>query len=170
MTYSKLNKKIIWSWIISRLILLIILTTALLGTKFMIVDSVTELNWLINLIVITLIVLLTLNAIAYPFFQFNRWKYCITEDKIEIVKGLFFTTTTIIPIIKIQHVSINQGPINKLFKLTKVTVNTAGGIHEIVGLTNSEAQDITDYLNSKVITKFRKKEENSPVQKELSNG
>ena len=141
----------------------------MLTAKSVINDLSSQLNWISNIILIILIVLLTLNAIVYPFFQFNQWKYCITEDKIEIVKGLFFTTTTIIPIIKIQHVAINQGPINKLFKLTKVNINTAGGIHEIAGLTINEAQHITDYLNSKVITKVNKKMETSLIQEELDN-
>lgn len=169
MNYSKLNKNIIWSWFTSRLILLIIFSVTLLGIKFKIKDSILESNWLVNLIIIIIIILLTLNALIYPFLEFNQWKYCITEDKIEIVHGLFFIKTTIIPIIKIQHVSMNQGPINRLFKLTKVTINTAGGIHVIDGLTVQEAQNITDYLNSKVITKVIKKEKNSTIQEELSN-
>lgn len=167
MIYKKLNKNIIWSWITARLILLVTLTSALLVGKFKVGDSVSELSWLINLITIAIISLLALNTFIYPFFQYKRWKYCITEDKIETVRGLFFTTDTIIPIIKIQHVSINQGPINKLFKLNKVTISTAGGVHEIVGLTNSESQDITDYLNSKVITKVKNK--NLVISEVLTN-
>lgn len=169
MNYTKLNKRIIWSWFTSRLILLTVFTITLLGIKFKIKDLIGEHNWILNLIIIIILILLTLNAIIYPFLEFNQWKYCVTEDKIEIIHGLFFIKTTIIPIIKIQHVSINEGPINRLFKLTKVTINTAGGIHVIDGLTVQEAQDITDYLNSKVITKVLKKEENCILQEELSN-
>ncbi|SHH66971.1 hypothetical protein SAMN02745196_00958 [Clostridium collagenovorans DSM 3089] len=157
MNYKNLETSTRWSWFISRLILLLILGGILIGIKISLGKIIPDFNWLINLIVIVSLVLLSLNALIYPFFEYKQWKYMITEDKIEIVHGLFFVTTTIIPILRIQHVSISQGPINKLFNLNNITINTAGGAHNITGLTLEDANKISEYLNARIISKVKNK-------------
>lgn len=157
MDYKNLETSTRWSWFISRLILLLILGGILIGIKISLGKIIPDFNWLINLIVIASIVLLALNALIYPFFEYKQWKYLITEDKIEIVHGLFFVTTTIIPILRIQHVSISQGPINKLFNLNNITISTAGGAHNITGLTLEDANKISEYLNTRIISKVKNK-------------
>lgn len=153
--YKTINKKIIWSWCISRFILLIILGGILFGISITVKKNFSDFNWIINLILYSSLALLVLNVLLYPIIEFKQWRYNIAEDEIEIIHGIFTITTTLIPILRIQHVSIEQGPINKLFKLTSVMIFTAGGNHKIVGLTIDEANKIIEYLNKRIIKELK---------------
>jgi membrane protein YdbS with pleckstrin-like domain len=58
---------------------------------------------------------------------FRVKKYAIRSRDIIFNSGLIYQNTTIVPFNRVQHVEIKNGPIDRLFGLSRLKVYTAGG-------------------------------------------
>ncbi|MGL4773331.1 MAG: PH domain-containing protein [Clostridium sp.] len=155
MEFEKLNKKSKKSWLISRAIVTGIIATILIVIRVIISRNVPQdfLNKngiFIDIGIGIILVLLLLNTFVYPAFEYKQWSYLITKDKIEFTEGIFFVRRVIIPIIRVQHIQVNQGPINRLLNLATITICTAGGNHQIPNIDIQRAEEISGYLKNKV--------------------
>lgn len=161
MEYEKLDKRAILSWRLGRLISLIIISIILsIGTLITKIINLSPTIYMYIYIGCGLIITYKLlSLIFYPEIEYRQWKYLITEDKVEIHKGIFFINTTIIPIIRIQHISLSQGPINRKLGLYQVTISLASGAFTIEGLTEEKANKISEYLKNKLYTRLKSKGE-----------
>lgn len=169
MEYNKLNINSKKSWMLSRLITTIIVSTILIVSDIFLI-YVNKIQWainisfFINLGVGILILLLLLNTFLYPFIEYKQWKYLITDDKVDFSEGIFFLTRTVIPIVRIQHIKVHQGPINRKFNLADIEIVTAGGSHKIPNIELSKAEEISDYLKNKIKTKVEEINESTNSQ------
>lgn len=121
-------------------------------------DSIIGALIMIGLLVITILVIL--NIILFPKIRYNRYKYSVTDDRIEVKKGLFLITTSIIQIKRIQKIELSNGPIDRIFGLSNVNIFTAAGTVDIKFLNNKEAKEISDKVNELLKNKLEKKNEN----------
>jgi len=96
-----------------------------------------------------------LNFLIYPPVEYRQWAYLITPDRIEIRKGIFFHSIRIVPISRIQHVTVFEGPIARAYHLASVTINTAGGSMKIEGLARETAEEICNSLKTIVNRKIQ---------------
>lgn len=155
MEYSKLNEKSKSSWMLARAITTLIMSLILgIGKWFFTFNLKVELfikfGGYINAAIGIIVVLLLLNTFIYPVIEYAQWKYMINEDKIEFSEGIYSVTTTIIPMVRIQHIKINQGPINKIFNLADISIFTAGGTHKIPNIEMEKAKEISEFLKNKI--------------------
>lgn len=155
MEYEKLHQNSKKSWFLARLIVTIVMGVVFLGGRFILgeitVDTgAVEYAFVGDIVMLGIFVLLLLNTFIYPAFEYKQWKYAITSDKVEFSEGIFFTKRTTIPIVRVQHIQINQGPINRWLKLADITISTAGGQHKIPNIHISKAEEIGDYLKNKI--------------------
>ncbi|WP_425447306.1 PH domain-containing protein [Dethiothermospora halolimnae] len=97
-------------------------------------------------------------TLIHPFIEYNQWSYCITEEKVEYNHGIYYTKKSIIPISRIQHLDLSQGPLQKLFKFSSVKIYTAGMTHTIEDIPISKAEVIAENLN-KLILKVNENED-----------
>ncbi len=144
--------------IISGLIILII--SIIITT---IVFSNTK-NTFIQMIDITILIIIIvgvlLDIIVFPKIRYNRYKYLVTDERVEVKKGLFLITTSIIQIKRIQKIELSNGPIDRKFGLSNVNIYTAAGTVDIKFLSNDEAREISDKVNELLKNKLEKKNEN----------
>lgn len=82
--------------------------------------------------------------VILPPIRYARWRYEVTQDYLDIARGIFWRKRFIIPFIRVQNTDTRQGPILRLFGLASVTVATAAGEHEIPGLGMEEADRLRD--------------------------
>lgn len=101
-----------------------------------------------------------LDIILFPQIRYNRYKYLINDDRIEVKKGLFLITTSIIQIKRVQKIELSNGPIDRMFNLSNVDIFTAAGTVDIKFLKNEEAKEISDKVNELLKNKLEKKHEN----------
>ncbi|PRR82622.1 PH domain-containing protein [Clostridium vincentii] len=92
-----------------------------------------------------------LSIFVHPFIEYKQWKYCIAEDRVEFTHGVYYKSKNIIPISKIQHLEIIQGPIQKLFHLSSIEIYTAGASHKIEAILTAEADQIVESLNKSIL-------------------
>ncbi|MDR5586442.1 MULTISPECIES: PH domain-containing protein [Clostridium] len=165
---NKLHKNAIKSWVISRCIgTILFLFISLI--VFYIMESKFEIQWIVKnskyiLLGISIIGLLCIiDTIINPIIEYKTWIYELTSDKIDFTQGIFTKKRTIVPIIKIEHIKINRGPINSRLGLANIEIFTAGGSHEIPNIEVKVAEEIGEYLNNKIkekVEEFNEKNRN----------
>ena len=79
-----------------------------------------------------------------PPIRYVRWRYELSEDYLDIARGIIWRKRFIIPFIRVQNTDTRQGPILRAFGLSSVTVATAAGEHEIPGLALDVAEQLRD--------------------------
>ena len=158
MEFKRVGRKAKAKWRLSRAVGLIIL---LIPFAFVLVSYLAGNAELLTLIILGAVCLAQLvNLIVYPIIEYAQWEYLITDDRIEIKKGIFWKSHTVLPISRIQHVCARQGPVQRIFGLGTIEIMTAANMHRIEELDFETAEEICallqDYLNKK-LAKLEKK-------------
>lgn len=86
------------------------------------------------------------------FKAFKFRGYALRTHDILYRDGWMWKSWMVIPFNRIQHLEINQGPIDRIFDLASLQLFTAGGSSsdiEIDGLTPGQAADIKSFIMSK---------------------
>jgi hypothetical protein len=106
-----------------------------------------------ELVVVAVITLLAMNLVVtlfWPAFEYNAFRYMIREDDLLVQSGVIFRRWSSIPHNRIQHVDTRQGPIERLFGLSRLLVFTAAGMSadgSIPGLATADAERLRDQLS-----------------------
>lgn len=95
--------------------------------------------WIYVIISIVMLVVKVLWVIVFPNIRHNIWRYEVREREIEIQSGLFIVTRTLIPMVRVQHVDTEQGPILKKYGLSNIKVSSAASSHQIPFLLTEDA-------------------------------
>ena len=82
-----------------------------------------------------------------PDIRWRTWRYDVSEQEIDLLHGVFIKTRTLIPMVRVQHVDTEQGPLLRRFGLSSVTVSTAAGSHEIPALADDVAARLRDQIS-----------------------
>lgn len=129
----------IWIIIIALLCIVPFLLVALIDE-----EDLAWANTVVLIELVALVVLLILFLGILPSIRYARWRYRVSDDYLEIRKGIIWRSHYVIPFIRVQNTDTRQGPIMRMFGLSSVTVATAAGEHEIPGLRTAEAQVLRD--------------------------
>lgn len=97
-----------------------------------------------------LMVTLAVNGFCSPPFRYRRYRYAIDEECIQIREGYLWREEHIVPMERLHQITMAQGPIDRIFGLTKVIVTTAGGEVTIRFLEYEKAQLIAESLKKKI--------------------
>lgn len=156
MEYSRLNKNAQKACLLANLIALIIIGGILIGLRIFFAQKIAKYSLLVDIVLGIILFILVLSTLLEPIIQHKRWKYIVMEDRIEFVHGIYFLTTTIIPMVRIQHINIEEGPIDRIYKIAKIKINTAGGSHNIEGIPKEKALEISNYIKDRIQFKVNK--------------
>ncbi len=99
-----------------------------------------------------------LEVFIYPKLEYEQWRYLVTEDRVEILHGIIFRQKTILPIIRIQNISVNQGPINRGLELFDIQMATASGSFDIPCLEKEVSDGISENLKNRIYDRIRARE------------
>jgi hypothetical protein len=100
--------------------------------------------------------LLTAVALTAPR-QYARMAYALGGDYLRAVRGFLFFTDTVVPFVRVQHIDVGQGPVERLFGLARVVVHTAGTHNSVVtlpGLTRADAEAMRETIRRHIVTDF----------------
>ncbi|SHN22348.1 PH domain-containing protein [Gracilibacillus kekensis] len=86
-------------------------------------------------------------AFLIPKLRWKRWRYQIYDQEVYIQHGILIVTRTVVPMIRVQHVDTQQGPILKKYGLSTLEISTAATTHEIPALLEEEAADLRDQIS-----------------------
>ncbi len=92
--------------------------------------------------------------IVMPGRRWQRWAYARTGEELRVVRGWLFRSDTIVPWRRVQHIDVDQGPVERMFGLATITVHTAGTHNSTVslpGLKLDDANDLRDAMRARIL-------------------
>ncbi|WDT66624.1 PH domain-containing protein [Companilactobacillus crustorum] len=101
---------------------------------------------IVGLAFLGLTILIPLIEVMLVNYHWNYWTYYIDAQQVELRHGFFFRKQIIIPIARIQNVTLKQGPILRLKNLQKIVIETAAGGNDISGIKNDEADNLKELI------------------------
>ncbi len=115
------------SAIILALVLMIIAVVAdeLLSSEF---------GWPFGLITGPAFLLALFLVIRIPGARYNARGYQISRDRLRVVRGIMWHSDTIVPFGRVQHIDVDQGPIERALGIATMTLHTAGSHNASVHL------------------------------------
>lgn len=144
---NSLNKRALTAWRISWSISMGILL--LISIAVLIVIFIFDFPKWIGYSLMAVDIVLSIFYIAiYPKLQWKKWKYEVHEAEVDIQHGVFIVKRTLVPMVRVQHVDTQQGPLLRRFRLKSVTISTAATMHEIPALDEEEADLLRDRISS----------------------
>lgn len=91
-----------------------------------------------------------ITAFVVPVLRWERWRYDLSENEIDLLRGFIIKKRTLIPINRVQHVDTSQGPVYRKFGLSSVKVSTAATTHEIPALNEEIAAEVRNRISQLV--------------------
>ncbi len=144
-----MHPNLLKSMIAKRIIFILVLASA--GSIYYFIQPYIELSfWRLSLIYLG-IVLLAFVLIFVAKAYFRRKKFKIAEKNVSFQEGLFYQKETVVPFARIQHIEIDEGPLERFFKIATLSIYTAGDSGrdlKISGLELVRAQEIKSYISN----------------------
>ncbi len=140
---EKLDARAVKAWLYSGLLwgaaLMIIPVAYILGAFFIWELPFIWAGWAGIIIVLsgTLV-----GAIIVPRLRMRYWRYEIREDEIDIQHGIIIIKRTLVPMLRVQHVDTERGPVMRHFGLATLRISTAATEHRIPALALEKAGEL----------------------------
>ena len=87
-----------------------------------------------GIVIVPVLTLYVFFAFVVPARKYRHWGYDMGSDRLRIVRGYMFNHDTVVPFGRIQHIDVDQGPIDRRYDLATLTVHTAGNHNSTVAL------------------------------------
>lgn len=96
-------------------------------------------------------------VVSFPSRRMSRWGYRMGADELRVARGWLFRTDTIVPFVRVQHIDVGQGPIERWFGLSHLVVHTSGTHNSTVtlpGLQSDLAASMREAIRRHIQTDF----------------
>jgi uncharacterized protein len=110
-----------------------------------------------GLLPLIFLILGLLGVAVAPQRIYRRLRYRLTGQLLQVVRGWLFHVDTIVPLVRVQHLDVVRGPLDKMFGTASLVVHTAGTHNSTVtvpGLAPERAAEIRDIIREHVRTDF----------------
>ncbi|PEP54117.1 PH domain-containing protein [Bacillus pseudomycoides] len=98
--------------------------------------------WLFYVLIGLTVVYTPFDYFIFPKLRQRYYSYRLNEEELEIQHGMFTVKRVLVPMIRVQHVTIEQGPIMRKYDLAELQISTAATSHSIPGLKLREAEQL----------------------------
>ena len=140
---QRLATAVRWVWFGGYLIPIALITVAVLQVDLFLLDVGG------GVVTAATFVGLAVFALWRTITRFSNWSWELTGHDLVIHRGVVFKLTRIVPRVRIQHVDISSGPLDRFFGLRRLSIYTAGTREadaSIPGLTEERAEALRSAL------------------------
>ena len=95
---------------------------------------------------LAVLALAVLSVGVVPGLRWRRWRYEIRPDEVDLQRGVWWVSRTLVPLARIQHVDTRQGPLQRRYGLSTVVFHTAAGANQIPELSTPIAAEARDRI------------------------
>lgn len=88
-----------------------------------------------------------------PGRRYRAWGYAMEDAELQLRRGVWTQLHTIVPLARVQHIDISQGPLERVFAVCRLIVHTAGTMHSLVvlpGLSRATAERMRDEIRAHI--------------------
>ena len=92
-------------------------------------------------------------VIYLPMRRYATRGYSLAEERLRVVRGVLFHSDTVVPFGRVQHIDVDQGPLERAFHLATLTVHTAGSHNASVslpGLAHDDAMAMREAIRAAI--------------------
>ena len=152
MELRKLDKSVLKLWYIRAAIEALVLIGAFISAIIILTASgaSSDVMTVVLLGVGMPVLLLLALVLTLPGLRYKMYAWGYDDKRIIVKKGVVFRKRVVIPVCQIQDLHRKQGPLMMMFKLSDVTISTAGSNFDISTLTTAEADCMIDDLEHKL--------------------
>ncbi len=104
--------------------------------------------WIVWIATAILVLELIFSVWLLPSLKWRRWRYEVTEQDVELQHGILLITKTLVPMVRVQHVDSEQGPLLRKFRLATISISTAATVHKIPALDEQEAEELRQSISA----------------------
>ena len=156
MKMNKLDKSVLKLWYIRAAIAALALAAAFVCAAVIpnVIGAQKNVKLAVLLVVGIAVALLLCLVLIMPLLRYKMYSWGYDDKRIIVKEGVIFRKRVVIPVCQIQDLHRTQGPIMMLFKLSGVTISTAGSNFDISTLTTEEADRLIDDLEKNLETRI----------------
>lgn len=140
---QQLAKPIRWVWLAGWVTPTILLTGVITVIGAFVVD------WLPAVTPIVAFALVVGLAVWQTGSRYRNFSWQLDPTELIIERGIFFKLTRVVPRVRVQHVDISSGPMDRFFGLRQLSIYTAGTREadaRLPGLTEATAEALRQAL------------------------
>lgn len=92
-------------------------------------------------------------VVPFPRRRASAWGYHLDEENLHVAHGLLVRRRTLVPLARVQHIDVAQGPIQRRYGLGTLVVHTAGVLSTAVslpGLLHDDALAMRDAIRAQI--------------------
>lgn len=99
---------------------------------------------------------LALGVASVAFFvprRWRRWSHAFTGRELHVSKGWLVRTRTVVPVSRVQHIDVSQGPLERSVGVATLVLHTAGTEGNRVrlpGIRRERAEEIRDLIRGQI--------------------
>ena len=85
--------------------------------------------------------------------RWRRWGYAFSDRELHVANGWITKQHTVVPVSRVQHIDISQGPIERSAGVATLSLHTAGTERNLVilsGIKRERAEEIRDMIRSRL--------------------
>lgn len=129
-------------WMISGTIWSIILLLIALGFYAMVTIGIGGPDWAGWVAIALAVAYVPWGIYFSPWLRMNFWRYELRENELEIQHGIFVIKRHLIPMVRVQYVDTEHGPLMRYFGLTTLSISTAATKFAIPALPKQRAEQL----------------------------
>jgi hypothetical protein len=106
-----------------------------------------------GLIAVPVLLLVLYALLIAPMRQFKALGYAVDGDELRVGSGVWIRTETVVPLKRVQHIDVSQGPVERSCGVTRLVLHTAGTMNSLVvlpGLARATAESIRDDIRARI--------------------
>lgn len=91
--------------------------------------------------------------VVAPARRVRRWSWAFTGPELHVASGWLTRRHIIVPVRRVQHLDLAQGPVERRYGIATLILHTAGTDHSRVtvpGLTRADAEAIRDAIRTRI--------------------
>jgi hypothetical protein len=88
-----------------------------------------------------------------PGRRWRAWGYAMDAEELQVSRGVWTQVHTVVPLDRVQHIDVSQGPIERGCGVCRLIVHTAGTLHSQVvlpGLARPTAERMRDEIRARI--------------------
>jgi len=129
--------------------------TAIATIPFVIGSLVLEFAGLLptGVFIVPVLLVAALAIVRAPLRRYAARGYVMGEDRLRVVRGLWFRSDTVVPFGRVQHIDVDQGPLERAYGLATLTLHTAGNHNASValpGLADADARAMRETIRARI--------------------
>ena len=100
-----------------------------------------------------LLVLAIILVIRLPQRRFAARGYQMSADRLRVVRGILWRSDTVVPFGRVQHIDVDQGPLERAFGIATMTLHTAGTHNasvDLPGLGEEHAREMREEIRAHI--------------------